>query len=125
MNLLFDKEAVLVLLKMAGHTTASDMQKHHSVLSVEETERSRAIALLCQAMNPPKTKDMIMLTVGDLKNQTGTPLPRPFLYCAECESECSADRGDYFSLPDSKELICCGEPMRLVKKIIQLVEVEP
>jgi hypothetical protein len=32
----------------------------------------------------------------ELKNQTGERGPHPFLYCAECEAEYSANRGDYF-----------------------------
>lgn len=66
-----------------------------------------------------------MITVHDLKDQTGTPEPRPFLYCEECGSECSANRGDYFSTPSTFPFFCCNHPMRLVKKIIQYVDVKP
>lgn len=53
--------------------------------------------------------------VGDLKNQTGTN-ERSILKCWFCETEYSANAGDYFSLPKSEVLTCCGEPLEHVVK---------
>lgn len=65
-----------------------------------------------------------MITVAELKDQTGMVEPRPFLYCGECESECSANKGDYFFLADDEVLTCCGEPMKLCVKRITYQEVD-
>ncbi|MCI0525953.1 MAG: hypothetical protein L0Y56_00670 [Nitrospira sp.] len=68
-----------------------------------------------------------MITVKDLKDQTGTPGPHSVLYCLNCMSTYSANRGDYFFLEnpgDRKHVFrCCGEPMILVVPEIHYREV--
>lgn len=40
------------------------------------------------------------------------------LYCRDCGETYSATRGDYWYLPDDREMRCkCGEPLRLVRKV--------
>lgn len=41
---------------------------------------------------------------------------RRYLYCAKCDSEASADPGDYWNAPDDHVFKCCGENMWLVEK---------
>ncbi len=53
--------------------------------------------------------------VGDLKEQSG-PGPHPILYCTECGGEYSADKSDYFMLPDTEIMMCCDIPLQLVMK---------
>lgn len=60
---------------------------------------------------------------SDLKDQTGMMGPHPFLYCDNCGQECSANAGDYWDRKD-EVFECCGESMRLVRKIITLVDVD-
>jgi len=50
----------------------------------------------------------------DLKDQTGTRGPRPFFLCPKCGNEYSANRGDYFNVPDNHVFKCCGVNSRLV-----------
>ena len=62
---------------------------------------------------------MKTITVSDLKDQTGVPYPpHPILFCDDCESEVSANRGDYFAHNLDHVLMCdeCNVPMRLVYK---------
>ncbi|KKN52717.1 hypothetical protein LCGC14_0609980 [marine sediment metagenome] len=52
------------------------------------------------------------------------PKPGVLLYCADCQSECSATRADYFMLdPDEKMDPCgeCGGSLGLREKIVALV----
>src|SRR3990172_2137742 len=56
------------------------------------------------------------VTVKQLKEQTGTAGPHPFLYCVRCGNECSANAGDYFMARPSYVFTCCNVPMRLVTK---------
>ena len=58
-----------------------------------------------------------MITVDDLKDQTGSG-PHPILYCEFCESEFSANKGDYFMHPFDHVFMCCGENMHLVDKVV-------
>lgn len=62
--------------------------------------------------------------VSDLKDQTGTPGPHPFLYCPWCDGHFSANKGDYFNYPREHIFICCKEPMRLCTSRIVYEEVE-
>jgi hypothetical protein len=55
-----------------------------------------------------------LVTVGDLKNQTGTKGERPQLYCEECGAEFSANAGDYWNAPKDHVFTCCEQPMQLV-----------
>lgn len=65
-----------------------------------------------------------VVTVGDLKDQTGTPGPHPLLYCSVCGEESSANKSDYFLLPDAHVLKHCGKNMRLVRKKIAYEDVK-
>ena len=56
------------------------------------------------------------ITVAQLTNQIGVPGPHPFLYCAICGGQYSANRGDYFAAAPDTVLTCCNEPMRLVRQ---------
>lgn len=59
------------------------------------------------------------ITVGDLKDQLGTPSPRPVLYCRYCGAEYSAHAGDYWNLPAGRVFRCCGRPMvRVIKSTV-------
>lgn len=70
------------------------------------------------------------LTYGDLKDQTGTTGPRPFLHCPECGSEFSANAADYWDR-DKRAVITCHVclaagsqvPLRRVLRETRLVEV--
>jgi hypothetical protein len=55
-----------------------------------------------------------MIKVSDLKDQIGTPGPHPFLYCQECGSQFSANKGDYFMHPSDHVFTCCGENLNLM-----------
>jgi hypothetical protein len=66
-----------------------------------------------------------MITVADLKNQTGTHDPHPVLYCRDCGAEYSANKGDYFMHPPTYPFFCCDQPMILVVKKTVFEEVEP
>ncbi len=57
-----------------------------------------------------------MVTVADLKDQTGKPGPHPILVCYCCGAECSANAGDYFNSRPTFKFVCCGEPMDLAIK---------
>lgn len=53
----------------------------------------------------------------------------PFLYCDECGAEYSANRGDYWQVPDANPIVCHDpdhdpQPMRLVKRVTAVVDVE-
>lgn len=39
-----------------------------------------------------------------------------YLFCQYCQSEYSAEPGDYWDLPDSYAFNCCDEPMLLVER---------
>ena len=57
------------------------------------------------------------MRVSKLRDQLNTPYPRPFLVCQECDAEWSANRGDYWNLPDDDVLTCCDKPLRRVRRI--------
>jgi hypothetical protein len=57
-----------------------------------------------------------LIRVHDLRDQIGTSGPRPFLFCAICHGEASANAGDYFMARPSYVFTCCDEPMQLVTK---------
>jgi hypothetical protein len=52
-------------------------------------------------------KNITPVTVGDLVDQIGTPEPRAILYCERCGAEYSANKGDYFMLPNDYVFECC------------------
>ena len=54
------------------------------------------------------------VTKSMLRDQIGSPGPRPFLYCPKCQSRYSANAGDYFMAPDSHVFKCCGRNNWLV-----------
>lgn len=56
--------------------------------------------------------------VGNMRDQTGILFfgCKEFAYCSECGYEMFANKGDYWNLPDSHVLKCCGKPMQLVTK---------
>lgn len=51
------------------------------------------------------------ITVGDLPEKPG---PHTLLLCRKCGNEYSATRGDYFILPKSRVMRCCGRNLVLV-----------
>lgn len=57
-----------------------------------------------------------LVTKASLPDLIGSNGPRPLLYCRRCGMECSANRGDYFNLPETYTFRCCKRPMRLVFK---------
>jgi hypothetical protein len=59
------------------------------------------------------------ITKSMLRDQIGMTGPRPFFYCRYCDQEYSANRGDYFMLPDSHIFTCCGHPMKLATKTLK------
>ncbi len=61
--------------------------------------------------------------VKDLKDQTGTAEPRPILHCQICNSEYSANKGDYFPYAEDHVLTCCEQPLELVVKKVVFVPV--
>ena len=63
------------------------------------------------------------VTVGDLKDQIGTPFPRPFLHCRECGAQNSANAGDYFALRPAHVFKCCGRNMILAQEHCSVVEI--
>lgn len=64
------------------------------------------------------------ISVSDLKDQTGHMGPHPFLYCDYCQSECSANKSDYeWRLAPEYVFMCCREPMRLVRRHVELIDV--
>jgi len=67
-----------------------------------------------------------MITVADLKDQIG-PGPHPILYCDNCGDEHSANAADYcFNHRPTYQFFCCDQqPMRLVRKEIHYVDVDP
>lgn len=65
------------------------------------------------------------ITINDLKDQTGTPGPHPILYCAECGSEFSANKSDYFLSAGDDAVKHCGKNMRLVRKRVIYEDVKP
>lgn len=66
---------------------------------------------------------MPKITVAMLKDQTGTPDPRPFLHCCVCGGAYSANAGDYFMAPPDHVFRCHGVPMALMtaKRVLTLV----
>ena len=77
-----------------------------------------------QEQYDPIMKDTFRgVRVSDLKDQTGQS-NRPVLYCGECDSTYSANKGDYFMHPSSHVFECCGEKMRLVRRVVLFEEVE-
>lgn len=69
---------------------------------------SRKDSLLIPAGSP-------LVTVGDLKNQTGVPGPHPILYCGHCGAGRSSNAGDYWDWPKDHVFVCCDSPMQLGK----------
>jgi hypothetical protein len=65
-----------------------------------------------------------IIMVKDLRDQIGMAGQRPFLYCAACGEQASANKGDYFSLPPRYVFAHCGEPMRLVTSRTVLTDVD-
>ncbi len=47
-----------------------------------------------------------------------TPRTGVCLYCSECGQTYSATRGDYFTRAPEDVLLCCDEPLTLVRKVI-------
>lgn len=71
------------------------------------------------------------LTYGDLKDQTGTTGPRPFLHCPECSAEFSANAADYWDRDKRAVIFCCTclvagaqVPLLRVLRETRLVEVD-
>ena len=60
------------------------------------------------------------MKVKDLPVWVGTG-PNPMLYCRVCGGEYSAHRGDYFMSDPEKTMRCCGQPLRLVRKVTRYV----
>ena len=47
------------------------------------------------------------------------------MYCEECQAQYSANKGDYFRVDDPEYVFtCCGKPMMLGYKLMQMAEVE-
>ena len=53
-----------------------------------------------------------MIKVSDLTDQTWAN-NRTVLYCDCCGARASANKGDYFNLPNEHVFRCCNGPMRL------------
>ena len=67
-----------------------------------------------------------MITVADLKDQTGIVGTRPILMCQECGGEYSANKADYsFYRLDTYPFFCCDLPMILIVKKTIIEEVLP
>lgn len=62
--------------------------------------------------------------VSDLKDQISNVGPHPFLYCFQCNSSYSANKGDYFMHPSDHIFTCCGENMKLCTSRVVFEEVE-
>lgn len=64
--------------------------------------------------------------VRDLKNQTGEPGPHAVLHCCLCGEDNSANKSDYFMLPDDHVFMCCDAEMQLAvkKEVYELVTPE-
>jgi hypothetical protein len=59
-----------------------------------------------------------MITVKDLKDQTGTQ-DRSMLLCENCGAQYSANKSDYsFWMPANQAFTCCEEPLVLVVKSV-------
>jgi len=56
---------------------------------------------------------MLRKDLPDLFNKIGQHI---FLNCSICGGEYSAHKGDYFLLANDQEMMCCNEPMELVRK---------
>jgi len=56
-----------------------------------------------------------MITYGDLADQIlNKDRADERLFCPACGAQYSANTGDYWNVPDDKEVYCeCGEPMVL------------
>lgn len=52
------------------------------------------------------------------------PKPGVVLYCAECDTRCSARRSEYFLLSPDAIIMCCGDEMVLVEEHTTLREVK-
>ena len=66
-----------------------------------------------------------VITVGDLRDQINLDGAREFLLCRVCGQEASANRGDYFMAGPESKLICCGQPLLLVRRRVIYDEVAP
>jgi uncharacterized C2H2 Zn-finger protein len=79
-------------------------------------------------------RDRTYRTVEDVDGSTYTVQGRPvFLHCPRCGAEYSATRGDYFAADPDQIIRCTGDDgarhrainMRLVRRVSELVEVDP
>ena len=66
----------------------------------------------------------MMTTVSQLDDQINTPYPRSILHCEICNSEYSANKGDYFSCLPEQVLSCCDIPLSHVVKETHLTPVQ-
>jgi hypothetical protein len=66
---------------------------------------------------------MTMVKVKDLPDLFGAAQPHPMLLCEQCFSQFSANKGDYFMHPKDYVFTCCGENMRLVRKVVRYEDV--
>lgn len=62
-----------------------------------------------------------MVKKSDLTDNLGSPFDKETLMCHNCGVECSANKADYWDIPDDYEFTCdpdegCGEPLDLVRK---------
>lgn len=64
---------------------------------------------------------VVVWTVGDLRRATLPP--KAFQHCRVCGNDYSANPGDYFMAADDAVLACCGEPVAIVTRTVQLAEV--
>jgi hypothetical protein len=53
-----------------------------------------------------------------------SPAPGVMLVCAECGETYSASRGDYFLAAPDTAILCCGEPVRLMRRNVVYVDVQ-
>lgn len=66
----------------------------------------------------------MVITVNDLFDHIGSSFPHPMLLCVNCGGEYSANKGDYWHLPQDSVFECCGEPMLLMYKRTAYEEVK-
>ena len=64
------------------------------------------------------------IRVKGLHDQVKMTWPQPFLFCKTCQSEVSANAGDYFMARPDSLFICCGLHMILVTKSVHYHEVQ-
>ena len=65
------------------------------------------------------------MRIADLPNIRSALVDPPgsylCLYCAVCQSEFSAHRGDYFTHAPDGEITCCGRPVQLMRRESRVV----